>query len=221
MSKRLGLLLATGVLGMASLGFWGSLTLQHRIAERMPRLENGLAELRSMAHVAHMRQQNIDKVLAVIDRFNPSMPLDQKLAIADAIHEASLKYDNLDVELICATITHESAFTWDPRVVSHAGALGLMQVMPETGAFLARVEGFHSEPIEKLLFDPVANIRLGTRYLSSLIELYGIDGGLAAYNGGGRRVEMWIAQNRADGVLFPETERYVPAILTLYDRFKN
>ena len=53
----------------------------------------------------------------------------------------SVKYPNLDVNLICATITHESARTWEPEVVSKAGAMGLMQIMPATGEWLSKYEG--------------------------------------------------------------------------------
>ena len=95
-----------------------------------------------------------------------------------------------------------------------------MQVMPETGKFLAKIEGLNWDSAEAVLFNPVYNIRLGSKYLSKLIEMYQVDGGLAAYNGGGRRAEMWLAHNRANGVLFKETQNYVPAVLSLYDEFR-
>ena len=144
-----------------------------------------------------------------------------KRTIADEICEATLKYDNLDVDLICATITHESAFTWNPKVVSRAGALGLMQIMPKTGRSLAKREGIEWTTSENVLFNPAVNIRLGTRYLSSLIELYEIDGGLAAYNGGSKRAARWLSKNRASGVLHEETQNYVPAVLSLYEEFQE
>ena len=72
-----------------------------------------------------------------------------------------------------------------------------------------------------MLFDPVRNIRMGCRYLSMLIEVYHIDGGLAAYNGGSDRAERWLASGRNDEVLFEETRGYIPAILKLYDTYKN
>ncbi len=143
-----------------------------------------------------------------------------KYKIASEINDASMKYDNLDVDLICATITHETGFTWDPKIVSPAGAVGLMQVMPPTGKFLARVEGIPWTNASDVLLDPVLNIRLGSRYLSSLVEMYEIDGGLAAYNGGGKRAKMWLAQNRKKGVLYKETQNYVPAVLALYEKFR-
>jgi soluble lytic murein transglycosylase len=178
-------------------------------------------QLKSFAKIDKNRKYNIDKVISVINRFNSAMPEEQKYQIASEISNVSLKYDNLDVDLICATITHESALSWDPAIVSNAGAMGLMQVMPSTGEFLAKIEGIDWTSSEEILFDPIVNIRLGSRYLSSLIELYEIDGGLAAYNGGGKRAAMWVAQNRADGILYDETQKYVPAVLSLYDQFRN
>ncbi|MFQ5649984.1 MAG: lytic transglycosylase domain-containing protein [bacterium] len=184
-------------------------------------MQNETKLLTSIAKIDRIRKDNIAKALSVIDRFNPEMPAELKHNIAREISDAAMKYENLDVDLICATITHESAFTWNPQVVSPAGALGLMQVMPGTGEFLARIADVDWTSPEEVLFDPVLNIRLGSRYLSSLIEMYAIDGGLAAYNGGGKRAEMWLALNRANGILYEETQNYVPAVLSLYESFKQ
>jgi soluble lytic murein transglycosylase len=94
----------------------------------------------------------------------------------------SKKYPNLDIDFISATITHESAKTWNPNVISKVGARGLMQVMPATGAFLAAEEGINWTSTRDVLHDPIYNIRLGCRYLSQLVSAYEHKGGLAAYN---------------------------------------
>jgi len=176
--------------------------------------------LSSVVTIDHIRSENMNKVASVIERFNPGMDEKTKLAIATEISNASVKFENLDVDLICATITHESAFTWDPEIVSPKGAIGLMQVMPATGEFLAKMENIKWTNARRVLSDPVNNIRLGSRYLSSLIEMYEVDGGLAAYNGGGKRAAMWLARDRAHGVLYQETQNYVPAVLSLYKEFR-
>jgi len=44
---------------------------------------------------------------------------------------------------------------------------------------------------------------------------------LAAYNGGEKRVDMWLAQNKLDSILWPETRKYVPSVLELYEEFRN
>jgi hypothetical protein len=176
--------------------------------------------LSGIAEIDSIRSIHIEKTMAIIDRFNPELPYYLKYAIGTEISNACLKYDNLDVDLLCATITHESAFSWNPEIVSPAGAMGLMQIMPRTAKFLARIEGIEWNTAESALFDPVLNIRMGSRYLSSLIDLYDVDGGLAAYNGGGRRAARWLAMNKRHGVLLRETQRYVPAVLALYDEFR-
>jgi soluble lytic murein transglycosylase len=94
-----------------------------------------------------------------------------------------------------------------------------MQIMPATGKWLASHEGILWTTPEDILFDPLHNIRLGSRYLSALIETFELEGGLAAYNGGGKRARRWLANNKADWVLWPETRRYVPFVLKLYDEF--
>ena len=96
-----------------------------------------------------------------------------------------------------------------------------MQVMPATGAFLAVEEGIAWPSAADVLYDPILNIRLGCRYLNELVGLYEKDGGLAAYNGGPRRAEMWIAQNRDNRILWEETRNYVPAVLELYEEFRS
>jgi len=220
LKKKHILLAGVGLALFLAAGFVSQVMLEQRRAytETLSRQARMLA---AVAKVDQIRTANIEKVLSVINRYNPSMPLETKYRVAGEISDASMKYQNLDVELICATITHESAFTWDPRIISHAGAMGLMQVMPATGHFLADIEGIQWTSPEQVLFDPVTNIRLGARYLSSLIEMYEVDGGLAAYNGGGRRAALWLAKDRAHGVLFAETQHYVPAVLSLYEQFRT
>jgi len=122
--------------------------------------------------------------------------------------------------LICATITHESGRSWNPRVSSPAGAMGLMQVMPLTGRYISEVEGITWTSAEDILYDPILNIRLGCRYLSSMVRSYELDGGLAAYNGGERIAALWLKNNRADGILWNETSKYVPSVLKLYEEYK-
>ncbi len=87
------------------------------------------------------RERSINKITKIINMYNTQMPTKEKNRIANEIYEMTIKYQNLDIDLICATITHESALTWRPDVQSWAGALGLMQIMPTTGMFLCELEG--------------------------------------------------------------------------------
>ncbi len=167
------------------------------------------------------RKIDINKIIGIIGRYNRTMSGSLKYDIAREIQKMSVKYSNLDINLICATITHESARSWRPDVVSHAGALGLMQIMPYTAKLLVKPEGIKWTFAKEVLFNPITNIRMGCRYLSMLIELYNVDGGLAAYNGGPRRAKKWIASGRNYDILLEETRYYVPAVLELYHHYKS
>ena len=71
---------------------------------------------------------------------------------------------------------------------SRVGALGLMQLLPDTGAAVARRAGVPWQGPETL-FDPVSNVRLGVTYLAELIERFGdVELALAAYNWGPTRI---------------------------------
>jgi soluble lytic murein transglycosylase len=131
----------------------------------------------------------------------------------------SRKYSGLEVELVCATITHETG--WNPEAVSSSGALGLMQILPSTGIHLAREEEITWSTAEKILFDPIWNIRLGCRYLARLVKAYELDAGLAAYNGGERQAQRWLSSGRASGILHAETAAYVPSVLRIYKRYRH
>ena len=131
------------------------------------------------------------------------------LSVADTLTRATLvslvrrlaRHHGIDARLVQAIITVESAF--DPWAVSHAGAQGLMQLMPATAS---RYEVDNP-------FDPRANIEGGIRYLKTLFARYpgDLQRVLAAYNAGEDAVE------RHGGVPpYPETQRYVARIMTLY-----
>ncbi len=194
---------------------------KHQQQEVIGKLQYKLSELGRIVAVEREHDKSIQKILKIIELYNPDMVYDLKMDIAEEIYEMTLQYNNLNIELICATITHESALTWDPEVVSPAGALGLMQIIPVTGYNLATQEGIPWDSAEVVLFNPIYNIRLGCRYLSSLIKAYSVDGGLAAYNGGERRAELWIRKGRVQGILHEETAFYVPSILRIYETFKQ
>ena len=100
----------------------------------------------------------------------------------------------LEHALILALVRQESRF--DRKARSHAGALGLMQLMPRTAREVARKMRLKGSN-ERLTADPAYNVALGSRYLADMIERF--DGSyllaVAAYNGGPRNVARWIAAN--------------------------
>lgn len=119
--------------------------------------------------------------------------------------------------LVYAVIRTESGF--DSGVVSSAGAVGLMQLMPDTFTWLTNEILFdHLE--SGMLYDPETNIKYGTYYLSRLYDRYGDwELALAAYNGGPGNVDEWLADPAySDGegglskIPFRETRRYVKKV---------
>jgi soluble lytic murein transglycosylase len=125
---------------------------------------------------------------------------------------------HLDPALIAAVIYAETKF--DART-SPTGALGLMQIEPQTAEFLAHRSGATSFSIADL-GTPQVNIAYGSYYLRYLIDHYNGDImlALAAYNAGQTNVDRWSANARASGgtmsvdeIPFPETRAYVARVL--------
>ena len=215
------LFLAMGAIALTTFGFANMTNEKEQSDEFIDTLENFITFTQDNINIDNDRIQSISKIKTIINRYNRDMSEDIKDNVAFEIYQMSKKYDNLNIDLICATITHESALSWNPKVISRAGALGLMQIMPTTGAFLAESEGIEWTTSEEVLFDPIKNIQLGCKYLSNLVEMFDVEGGLAAYNGGARRAAKWLANNRDYKVLYKETRGYIPAIMKLYERFKE
>ncbi len=119
---------------------------------------------------------------------------------------------NLDPALIAAVIYAESRFR-DQE--SHAGALGLMQITPQTAAGIARRSG-GTQFVTGDLSDPEINISYGSYYLRYLLDLYNGNevAALAAYNAGTGSVDSWGgAEVGVDAIRFPETRAYVQEVL--------
>jgi len=134
------------------------------------------------------------------------------------IQEESAK-KNLDPYFVASLIRQESEF--NAGAISHANAYGLMQLLPSVGKQMAREEGMTHFDTRQLL-DPVTNIKLGTRYLSKLLNHFGgvAEYTLASYNAGQERVSDWQANGPYHGIdefvesiPFTETREYVQAIL--------
>jgi soluble lytic murein transglycosylase len=124
----------------------------------------------------------------------------------------------LDPALIAAVIYAETKF--DPRP-SSAGAQGLMQLLPSTAYYLARLSGGKSFTASDLAA-PDVNVAYGSYYLRYLLDHYAGNEMLAvaAYNGGETNVDHWVAQAEASGrqlsvqeIPFGETREYVQRVL--------
>jgi soluble lytic murein transglycosylase len=131
--------------------------------------------------------------------------------------EREARRHGLDPYLVAGLIRQESWF--NPRAVSRAGAVGLMQVMPETGRGLARRVGMQGfEP--GMLHRPETNVRLGTLFLADQLRRYRTrTEAFAAYNAGPGRVARWRAfpEYRDEDLFieripFEETREYVKRV---------
>lgn len=124
----------------------------------------------------------------------------------------------LPEELVYSVIRAESSFA--PRIVSPAGAIGLMQIMPSTACTL--VKGKSPATISALLASPEFNVGCGIRHLRNLMTLYRGDVvlAIAAYNAGSGNVNRWLKKYGAlrrdefiEQIPFGETREYVKKVL--------
>jgi soluble lytic murein transglycosylase len=141
--------------------------------------------------------------------------------------EAFTNNQGIDSRLVTAVIREESAY--NPLAVSSAGALGLMQVMPQTGQKIATQFGTQTF-IRDRLFEPCYNIRLGSTYLRQLGAKFGnnLVYVIAAYNAGPDVVAKWIQQfgdkdrdEFIESIPYTETRNYVKKVLRSYGEYKR
>ena len=148
--------------------------------------------------------------------------------VRDAADEAGV-----DPYLVLSVIRQESFF--DEDAVSRAGAVGLMQIMPQTGRVLARAMGVRKFK-RSLLFDPDISIRMGSRFLGDQVQSFmegptepaGFELGLAAYNAGPQVAWRWVGRfpyEDADAFIeripYKETRLYVKKVLKNYTIYKT
>lgn len=134
----------------------------------------------------------------------PSVYIRNREIFTPEIKRAASFYQ-LDEALLHAVIAAESGY--NSHIVSRKGAVGLMQLMPDTAR---RYKVKNS-------FDPAQNIHAGAQYLSSLLAQFdnNIQLALAAYNAGENNVRKYGGRIPP----FPETIAYVPKVMDLYQRY--
>lgn len=125
----------------------------------------------------------------------------------------------VDPFLVAALIREESVY--DPRALSPVGAIGLMQLMPDTGRRVARAAGLSDFSVDQL-YTPDVNLTLGVRYLGDLLDRFAGNPAyaVAAYNAGPEAVTRWLESGppRAieefiEEIPFVETRAYVKRVL--------
>jgi soluble lytic murein transglycosylase len=158
-------------------------------------------------------------VFVAVDRSKPDwyQRMRYPLEYEQLVRRNARAYE-VDPTLIAAVIYAESRF--EPRVVSDAGAIGLMQLLPETGEWIAARTGGERFRVRDL-YNPRINVRYGSYYLGELLDKY--DGNvriaLAAYHAGQGNADRWLADDGAIG--FPDTAQYVADVLEAREVYRD
>jgi len=154
------------------------------------------------------------------DAWRAAFPLPYELNL-----RSEAERNQLDPMLVAGLIRQESAF--EAKAFSHAGAIGLMQMEPETALKMARQ--LKVRYARTRLTDPGYNLQLGSRYLANLIQSFGTpEAALAAYNAGEDHVVEWTTgQNYletaefVESIPFTETREYVQIVIRNSDVYRK
>lgn len=190
-----------------------------------------LAEIANRRNAPNLAIRAIKQLTPNYLRLPPSAAPDQfwKLAFPFPFRGAVEKYAkalNLDPYLIAALIRQESEF--DPKIVSHANAYGLTQLLPSTAREIARKLQLPFQTDH--LFRPDLNVQIGATFLKSLFDRLGgkWEQTLAAYNAGPGRVAKWQQWGEfrepaefIETIPFDETRNYVQSILRNADLYRR
>jgi len=183
----------------------------------------GLSEREHLAAAEYARQNHIlDRMVNTSDRTRVLVDYTQRFPSPhdDIMHPAT-KTLGLDKAWVYGLIRQESRFIMDAQ--SHAGASGLMQVMPSTGRWVAKKLGL-TDFAQDMLSDVKTNIMLGTNYLNMVLG--NMDGSqvlaTAAYNAGPGRSRTWRASLDKpmesavfiESIPFFETRTYVKNVMS-------
>lgn len=158
-------------------------------------------EQRFMPHVSQSQNHTFSDVLAGVQQQSVSPSLNASQANITKMIEFSAQQHGLDPKLAVAVATAESGLA--PDAVSSAGAVGVMQLMPETAQALG----------VRNINDPRENIDAGVRYLKQMLDSFNGDvaKAIAAYNAGPQAVK-----NYGGVPPYSETKAYVAKVISLY-----
>lgn len=161
------------------------------------------------------------------DKLNESL---YPLKYEELVAEAAAEY-NVDIALVYGIMRTESGF--DPEAVSPVGAIGLMQIMPDTFTWLQnyRTNFMPEEVLEpEELYKPEVNIDYGVYLLGYLLEQYDNNVSLVicSYNAGHGNVDAWLADGTLDAenvtaedIPFPETSNYLTKVSSAMDMYNQ
>ncbi len=157
-------------------------------------------------------------VFLVVDETSPPWyeRMRYPLRYGEIVRTHAVNYE-LDAAFLAAVIYTESKF--DAGARSQSGAIGLMQLTPETAKGIAIRTGGHAFRIADL-DNPEINIRYGAWYLRNLFRKYHRERlVLAAYNAGQGNVDRWLRNGQS--IQFPETNAYVDRVEHLENVYRD
>ena len=174
---------------------------------------------------AHEYADKLSKFQSLRDE-NQAIPLElyqllYPVYYTDMVGKHAKKY-KIDPLFVASMIREESRY--NAEIVSSAGALGLMQIMPATGRELARrlkIRRFH----RGMLFDPDINIQMGTWYMKDLMDRFENNHALVAgaYNGGPGRMQRWLSEMDTsdldefiEDISITQTRRHIKKVIDSY-----
>jgi len=148
-------------------------------------------------------------ILALIDEHRADTDTEWRVQVSDAIYDEAMAA-GIDPLLVAAIVARESSFRI--RVVSHAGAVGLMQLRPFVAKDLARQNDLEWHGRETL-HHPELNVRLGASYYRQLVHRFDGDAqlALAAYHRGPTRLRRQLEHGTFTG------SRYASRVMELYE----
>lgn len=184
------------------------------LKQRLPNKD--LQLLATLTHQWNWHNQTIS--LLGKAQYWDDLPLRFPVVYDDLMIKASQQY-RIDSSWLLGVARQESAF--NSRARSHAGALGLMQLMPATGRSTAKLVG---SPLRQLtdLYNPATNITLGSAYLRKVYDEHQQNPVLAtaSYNAGPHRVARWLPKKSLpadiwiENIPFNETRKYTSNVLS-------
>lgn len=185
------------------------------VEQSLNKMQNSVSEeLIEMRLRMNKYAQEIDGVRRII-LLSSTLDKESAHSIAEKIVEVAHRYESISVSLLTSVIYTESHFYKD--TVSHAGAMGLGQLMPETVVWICREWNlpYHKD----IAFNYEINIKMTAWYLDWLynnapITEENIERTLAYYNGGGRQAYRWgLYRKQLNGVTLDSLEAYYAGIL--------
>jgi soluble lytic murein transglycosylase len=161
-----------------------------------------------------------ERVAIILEKKSHPIPA----AYKDIVEKYAEEFD-VPIEIVYSVINTESGFRSD-AVSPGVGAVGLMQIMPDTFDWIAMKLG--EKPTEGLLYDPHTNVKYGTFFLKYLYKEFGSwDIAFAAYNAGPNRVKQWlnnpeyIIDNEIVYIPIEETRNYIKKVNKNKEAYKR